>query len=806
MSGALDGIVVVDLTTEFWSSLSAGMLADFGARVIRVENSSSQPRDPDRDGMHPGEAFDSEAQLIHRNKESVALALDEAAGIEGLGQLVSRADVLLTDASPDQLERWGLAEADLLGARPDLVYAVGSLLGPLGPQSDAPALDELAAARSGVMHSLPEPGQPPVNAGAGQMYTSVMLALGIVTALHHRHTSGEGQRVDASLLGGHMYASTLTLDAYMAMREDRLGEPRARFEAANPMSGISYPSQDGRWVTLTMPDTDRWWPAFSKIVGLAEDDERFDTHDKRCGESRLPMMHALEAIFATRPAAEWRESFDAENLSADIIERYDYPAEDENAWRNRYVMEVDHPVHGAFKSLGFPIHMSETPAQLHRLAPEPGQGQAIESVLKGLAAQPRVKVRDPGEREARPSSAKPLEGIRVLDATVWFQGPVCGQYLADMGAEVIHVERPVTGDQARGVRSIAAVPVADWNQYFLAVNRNKKSIAVDLKKDEGRELIHSLITKSDVFLWNQGLESLPGLGLDYETLSALNPGLIYATNSGYGTAGTVSKPSFDMTVQALTGIMARLGEPGEPPIYLGLGAGDAYGGLMGALGILLGLYHRSQTGQGQAIDASLYGAQLFLAAPSLQPFLATGKEEYGLQQARSKARNPLWNRYPTQDDWLTLCAENTDAAWQALTDCVANPALAADARFKTAPGRRENGESLVALLDEMFAARPAREWVADLTAAGLVAERIGHYRDVAEDEHAWANGYFSKVHCDEAGEEVAIRGLPIGLGRTPGSVDTLGPELGQDTELLLFDVLGLDWDRIGELKELGVIP
>ena len=114
--------------------------------------------------------------------------------------------------------------------------------------------------------------------------------------------------------------------------------------------------------------------------------------------------------------------------------------------------------------------------------------------------------------------AKPLEGIRVLDATVWFQGPVCAQYLADMGAEVIHLERPVTGDQARGVRSIAAVPVADWNQYFLAVNRNKKSLAVDLKKDEGRELVHQLVAKSDVFLWNQGLESLEGLGLDHACL------------------------------------------------------------------------------------------------------------------------------------------------------------------------------------------------------------------------------------------------------------------------------------------------
>ena len=402
--------------------------------------------------------------------------------------------------------------------------------------------------------------------------------------------------------------------------------------------------------------------------------------------------------------------------------------------------------------------------------------------------------------------AKPLEGIRVLDATVWFQGPVCAQYLADMGAEVIHVERPVTGDQARGVRSIAAVPVADWNQYFLAVNRNKKSIAVDLKKDEGRALIHQLVAKSDVFLWNQGLESLVGLGLDYATLSGLNPRLIYATNSGYGTAGSVTKPSFDMTVQALTGIMARLGEPGEPPIYLGLGAGDAFGGLMGALGILLALFHRDRTGRGQAIDASLYGAQLFLAAPTLQPYLATGKDEYGLQQSRAKTRNPLWNRYRAQDAWFSLCAENTDPAWQALVACAEDSALGGDDRFRTAKGRRENSEALIATLDALFAGRPGASWVDALVAAGLPAAVIGQYRDVAEDENAWANEYFSRVHCDEAGEEVAIRGLPIGLGQTPGSVDTLGPELGQDTELLLFEVLGLDWDRIGELKELGVIP
>lgn len=382
MSGPLEEIVVVDLARESWAAGAAGMLADFGARVIRVEDLSRPPRDPARDGLRADEPFDSEAQLIHRNKESVALDLSQGEGRELLVSLVDCADVFLTDWTEPLLAELGLASASLCARRPDLIVAVGSGMGPLGPDANLPALDELAAARSGVMHSLPEPDQPPVNAGAGQMYTLVMLALGVVTALHARHETGEGQRVDASLLGGHMYASTLTLDAFMAMREDRLGEPRSRFEAANPMSGISYPSEDGRWVTLTMPDTERWWPAFSEIVGLDINDARFDTHDKRCGEGRLPMMHVLEAVFVTRPAAYWRDAFNEKQLSADIIERYDYPAEDENAAQNRYVIDVNHPEHGRFKSLGFPIHMSESPATFRSVAPQ--RGAHTDSVLRHL--------------------------------------------------------------------------------------------------------------------------------------------------------------------------------------------------------------------------------------------------------------------------------------------------------------------------------------------------------------------------------------------------------------------------------------
>lgn len=402
--------------------------------------------------------------------------------------------------------------------------------------------------------------------------------------------------------------------------------------------------------------------------------------------------------------------------------------------------------------------------------------------------------------------AKALEGIRVVDLTVWFQGPVCAQHLADFGAEVIHVERPKTGDQGRGVRSIKALPVGDWNQYFLVINRNKKSMAVDLKQQEGRELLYRLVEKSDVFLSNLALENLAAWELTYDKLSQLNPRLVYATNTGYGHRGSVNRPSFDMTVQAVTGIMSRLGEPGQPPIYLGMGSGDAYGGLMSALGIMLALYHRQRSGRGQYVDASLYGAQLFLGAPTLQAFLATRSGRFSEQQSRKEPGNPLWNRYPARDKWLFLCLENSDANWSRLCQGLGEPSIAGDPRYASTHGRSVEATHLVETLDEIFRQRTAQEWMERFEPLGIPASPIGNLEDLARDPGAWGNDYFVTTYCDEVQREVSVRGLPITLSKTPGSIESLGPELGQDTELILADTLGISWDRIGELKERGVIP
>ena len=401
--------------------------------------------------------------------------------------------------------------------------------------------------------------------------------------------------------------------------------------------------------------------------------------------------------------------------------------------------------------------------------------------------------------------ARALEGIRVVDLTVWFQGQVAAQHLADFGADVIKVERPQGGDQGRGVRSIKSLEVGDWNQYFLVINRNKKSMAIDLKKPAGQEILYRLVEKSDVFLSNLSPELLAAWNLSYEKLSARNPRLVYATNTGYGRFSTATKPSFDMTVQALTGIMARLGEPGQPPIYMGMGSGDAFGGIMSALGIMLALFQRQRTGRGQEVDASLYGAQLFLAAPHLQAYLA-GHEDNALQQSRKQVENPLWNLYPTTGKWIYLCERNDDARFAALCRALDAAALAGDRRFQDAAGRHQHNEALIELIEAQTARRDHVSLMRALGEQGLCASPVNNLADVVRDEQAWRNGYFTKTYCEEVDREVDVRGMPVRLSKTPGELRCLGPQLGQDTEILMMELLGYDWDEIESLKAGGAIP
>ena len=372
MSSALEELVVLDLTTAFWSSVGSALLGDFGARVIRVEN-LPEARAENANTDEPKVNWDYEAELAQRNKRSLALDLEQESGRAVLRELIRKADVFVTDWDFGRLEEHRLDYTSLSALKPSLIYAHGSGFGPKGPDRDLPALDELAAARTGMMPILPQPDQPPVYAGAGGMYTAVMLAFGVSLALHHREETGEGQEVDVSLFAANMYGASLDVQAFLAMGGERFLHPVARLDAGNPMSGVLYPSKDGLWLCLTMPDTDRWWPGLAEITGIDSDDPRFNSHDKRCEENRLELIQVLEEAFGQHPASHWKAVFTERQLSADVIEDFNYPANDEQARRNRYILELDRPGVGRIKTLGFPIYMSESPAQLDRMAPCLGQ-------------------------------------------------------------------------------------------------------------------------------------------------------------------------------------------------------------------------------------------------------------------------------------------------------------------------------------------------------------------------------------------------------------------------------------------------
>ncbi len=386
MGQVLHDVTVLDLTRQFCAALSAAFLGDFGARVIRLDLLPAAPSEPTGRWNH-------EADLIHRNKLSVAVNPSTPQGRDVLAGLVAKADVIVTDWQLDALAAIGLDYVSASAARPDIIFARLSGFGPTGPDRDLPAIDELAAARTGAMPILPQPGQPPVYTGAGAMHATGQLAFGIVTALLHRLQSGEGQQVDVSLFGANMYGSALDIQAFLAIgRGDRLLNPISRLDVSNPMSGSVYMSADGRWVTLTMPDTDRWWPAFSGIVGIPQDDPRFDSHDKRTSVNRIELIHELEDRFRRQPADHWRAMFLEKQLSADIIEQFDFPANDPGVYANRYIIELDHPSFGKVRSLGFPIWVSDSPARLDRLAP--CVGQHTDQVLHELLGYSRESIHE----------------------------------------------------------------------------------------------------------------------------------------------------------------------------------------------------------------------------------------------------------------------------------------------------------------------------------------------------------------------------------------------------------------------------
>jgi len=390
----------------------------------------------------------------------------------------------------------------------------------------------------------------------------------------------------------------------------------------------------------------------------------------------------------------------------------------------------------------------------------------------------------------------PLEGIRILDFTRFQQGPYATVMLSDMGAEVIKVEEPGQGDLGR---ALGAEPDG-FSDYFEAYNRNKRSITLNLRSEEGRAIVHKLAARVDVVVENFRPGVMDRLGIGYAALSAINPRIIVASASGAGQRGPLArKPSFDVIGQAMSGAMwAQAGGPPNEPQSIAEGFADQVGAMYLAWGVAMALIARERYGVGQHVDSSLLSGQIGFFSRSYVRSLAAGRAHYLVP-----GRSPLFRAYRCADDrWLALGILDPKV-WPRLCRAIEREDLIEDPRFATPHDRHEHLADLYRVLRDVFASRGRDEWLQRLEAHDVACGPVRDFIEVAADPHVIENEYIVTVEHPRRGP-MREPGVPVRLSRTPGRVRSTAPELGQHTEEVLRE-LGYSWEEIEQLRIKGVI-
>lgn len=398
----------------------------------------------------------------------------------------------------------------------------------------------------------------------------------------------------------------------------------------------------------------------------------------------------------------------------------------------------------------------------------------------------------------------PLAGVKVVEMTMFQQGPVAGMRLADLGADVVKIEAK-TGDPARGFMKIieAMSGLKGNNYYFEHTNRNKRGIVLDMKHKTGLEVFLKLIDKADVFLNNMSIDAPIRLGIGPDALLARNPRLIYAQASGWGRKGPEAGAlSFDYTGIARSGLMMAAGEKGTPPSQILPGIGDEVGGLMCAWGVTAALYAREKTGKGQVVDTSLMGSIISLLAYVLEAPCILGKEFS--REIRAKAGNPLYNHYRCKDDkWLVIAHLQPDQYWKKICKALGIEELQNDPKFTSVESRAKNAEELVAILDGRFATKTREEWMQILKDAECIFTPIQSLTEVINDPQARANNYIIDVDRPGWGK-IKMSGFPWDFSETPAAWRKQAPEFGQHTEEVLLEA-GYTTEDIAKFRAEGAI-
>lgn len=394
---------------------------------------------------------------------------------------------------------------------------------------------------------------------------------------------------------------------------------------------------------------------------------------------------------------------------------------------------------------------------------------------------------------------KPLDGVKVLDLTRVLAGPYCTMLLADMGADVVKVERPGAGDDTRGY----GPPFLNGESaYFLSINRNKRSLTLNLKHDSALQIMRRLLEMADVVVENFRPGTMESFGFGYDAVQEFNPRLIFCSISGYGHSGPNAQlPGYDLIIQGEGGSASLTGDPNGPPFKGGTSQADIIAGMMGFQGILLALLARAQSGRGQKIDIGMLDCQVALLTYQAGIYFATGESP-----TRMGNQHPTITPYETyrcKDAYLNLACGN-DAMWQRFCNAIGQGSWAEDARFRSNADRVQHRRQLSALLEPVMLQKTAQEWIDTLRGIGIPCGRIQSVSEVCEHPQVQARDMIVSLTHPKAGA-IRVTGVPVKLSETPGAVTAPPPLLGEHSAQVLEDWLQLAPDEIDHLRQTGAV-
>ncbi len=778
LPGPLEGCTIVDATEGVAGGYAGRLLADLGARVIKVEPPGGERLR--HLGPFPDDVSDIESGGLHRalnaGKESAVLDLDSDDGRTQFRALARGADAVLESAPPGRMAERGLAFADLSRERPDLVYASHTPFGQDGPYAGWATSEIVDYAMGGYMYFSGHPEQEPllVPGHQGELHAGMQLAAGTLLALWHARRTGVGQHVDVST-----FEAMLNAHAWLTTSWTHEGIVQSR------LPSTITPCADGH--IFWFPRADPQFFAFIERLDLL-DDPRFQA--VATFREALPDVRAALAEWAKDKTKAWiyqeaqalRIPITPVNTVADLATSPQLEAR--GWWRT----VEDEPA----VLPGPPWNFSDAGAGPRRRAPRLDEHA-------GVALPSRVA------RSAQAGAPKqPLAGVRVLEVTANWAGPLAGRHLADMGADVIKVEiarKPAT-------RSGHFAGLQQWNTpwnragYFNLFNRNKRDLVLDLSTPEGREVFLRLVEASDVVLENNSARVFPNLGLPYEVLAERNPRIIMCSMSGMGGSGPeMHDLAYGSNVEASSGLVSQLGY-GDGSVF---GTGSFYAdpicGTHGTIGIIAALLQRERTGRGQFIDMALAESGMAFQVEAIMDFRLTGRVA-GPMRNRSRRIAPQ-GVYPCAgtDCWLAIGVE-TDEQWAALCDVIGDPALAE--AYPTLPERRAAHHEI----DEAIRAWSMRlDHVAGakaLQAAGVPAGPVLANWEIVSDPHLYQRGYFVDVLHPEVGHH-RWDGYPWKMSATPGRIRMPAPLFAEHNDEVLKDILNLPEPEIAALRERDVL-